>query len=161
MTALRTPAPIRGALAGLVAGLVASYAMDRFQALAATLVKPASGGGDPSTVKAADAVSTAVTGTRVDDDHRRAAGNAVHYVTGAALGMLYGVAAEYHPEVTRGFGTGFGTTTAAVLDEGIVPALGLSASPRATPPATHAYAAASHWVFGATAELTRRALRGR
>lgn len=160
MTAMRTPAPFKGALAGLVAGLVASFAMDRFQALTAKLAKSNEGGGDPATVQAADAVSEAVAGGPVAQSHKEAAGSAVHYLTGAALGMLYGIAAEYRSEVTRGFGTAFGTATAAALDEGIVPALGLAPKPTRTPPATHAYAAASHWVFGAVAELTRRALRG-
>src|SRR6266498_3133872 len=47
-----------------------------------------------------------------------------------------------------------------VVDEGLVPLLGLSKEPGAYSLSTHIYALASHLVFGATAEGVRRVLRG-
>ena len=40
-----------------------------------------------------------------------------------------------------------------------VPLLGLSKGPTEYPVSTHAYALASHLVYGVTAEMSRRALR--
>jgi hypothetical protein len=158
MPSLASPSPWRGALAGLAAGLVASAAMDAFQRLAATLSD--SGGGDESaTSRAADRVSQAATGAPVPDARKAAAGQAVHYVTGALLGLGYGVLAEYRPAATGDFGTRFALTTATLLDEGAVPAAGLGDAPWQTPASGHAYALASHLVFGTAAEATRRTLR--
>jgi len=52
----------------------------------------------------------------------------------------------------------FGLGSAA-FDEVAVPAAGLSKPPTDFPAATHAYALASHGVFGGVAETTRRLLR--
>lgn len=150
---------VKGALAGLAAGLVASFAMNQFQALTQKLIDQ-EGGGEPATVKAADAVARAVSGEPVPRPHREAAGEFVHYVLGGALGLAYGVVAELRPSVTSGYGTGFGSAAFALLDEAAVPATGLSGPPTDTPLSMHLYAGASHLVFGAVAEATRRAIRG-
>ena len=85
----------RGALAGAVAGVFASYAMNRFQGLVSSLGDGSGGGGgEPSTVKAAERV----VGRRVAPTaRRRRAGNAVHYGFGTVLGATYGAAAEVEP----------------------------------------------------------------
>ncbi|MXQ14842.1 DUF1440 domain-containing protein [Microvirga makkahensis] len=87
------------------------------------------------------------------------AGPAVHYAVGAALGGLYGVAAEIAPGVTAGAGLRFGAAVAVALDEGVVPAIGLSGPPWESPSSTHLYALSSHLVFGLTAEIVRRSAR--
>ncbi|TRW14210.1 DUF1440 domain-containing protein [Glacieibacterium frigidum] len=157
-----TADPVRGALAGVLAGLVASLAMTGFQAGVAEMFPDAlGGGGEPATEKAADKVSRAATGEDVPDDVKPAAGEAVHYGFGAALGAAYGIAAEYGDAVRTGGGTLFGAATALIADDIMVPALGLGGPPTETPPATHAYAIASHLVFGLVLEATRRLLRGR
>ena len=156
----RTPDPIRGALAGLAAGLVASFAMNMAQKLFATLgAKP--GPGDPATVRAANKLSRAATGRSIEQEKKEGAGEAVHYATGAALGVAYGLAAEYRPEVTAAAGTAFGAATSVVLDEAGVPLAGLGKPPWQAPLSSHAYGLASHLVFGVVAESTRRALRHR
>ena len=151
----------RGALAGLVAGAVASFAMDRFQAAFAAL----SAGDDdndsePSTEKAADRVATLLTGQAVVDADKPLAGQAVHYALGAGLGVVYAVAAEYRPAVTAGYGTAFALANTALLDEAAVPAVGLGDAPWKTAPSTHLYSVASHIVFGTVTEGVRRLLRG-
>ena len=147
---------LRGATAGLVAGVVASFAMEAGQALAAKLSPSDGGEEEPATAKAADRVAKAVTGAPVPEPDHPLAGQIVHYALGAGLGLAYGIAAEFSPRVTAGYGAGFGLTTAALLDEAAVPAAGLGTPPWSTSPATHAYTIASHLVFGAVAELTRR-----
>jgi len=154
------PDPLKGALAGLAAGLTAAFVMDRFQwALAKAM--PSDGGGDqePATERAADRVARIATGDDVPGDDKPVAGQLVHYALGAALGVAYGIAAEYSPSVTTGFGTAFGTGTAAVLDEAVVPAVGLGDAPWNTGAGTHLYSLASHLVFGGAAEATRRSVR--
>ncbi len=151
------PAPFRGLVAGIAAGLVASLAMNLFQkALAKALPMPASGD-DPATVKAAQKISRAATGEYFAKADKEAAGNAVHYLFGAMLGGAYGLIAEYWP-VTKGYGTLFGAAASA-FDEFGVPAAGLSGPPTDFPAATHAYALASHIVFGGVTEATRRLVR--
>lgn len=148
---------LRGAVAGLVAGMVASFAMDQFQQLSARL--SASGDDDdsePATAKAADALTKVVTGRPVAKSQQAAAGQTVHYAVGAALGVAYGMAAEFSPQVAKGYGSMFSLGVTALLDETAVPAAGLGPPPWDTNIGTHAYALTSHLVFGAVAEFTRR-----
>ena len=151
-----TPARLlRGALAGAVAGVVASFAMDRFQALAASMSN-SDGEDEPATSRAADAMSEVVTGASLPVAEKPIGGQGVHYALGVLLGAAYGVAAEFRPAVTTGFGTAFGAGTALLLDEAAVPAVGLADAPWNAPASTHLYALASHAVFGLTAEAVRR-----
>jgi putative membrane protein len=150
---------LRGALAGLVAGAVASFAMDAFQAAVAA-VSSDDDEGEPATEKAADAIATTLTGGEVPASDKPLAGQAIHYALGAGLGIAYGIAAEFRPALTTGYGAGFGLVTATLLDEGAVPALGLGKAPWKAGLSTNLYAYASHFVFGGTAELVRRQVAG-
>ena len=107
-------------------------------------------------MRAAGAVSKGVLGHRLSVHEKKVAGPAVHYATGIALGGVYGVAAALEPGVTVGAGPPYGAAVAAVLDEALVPAVGLSAPPWQSPASTHAYSLASHVVFGFTVEVVRR-----
>ena len=147
------------AAAGLVAGLAASFVMDRFQAGVAALSSSDSDA-EPATEKAADKLSQAVVGHDVPDDRKPLAGQAVHYALGAGLGVVYAVAAEFRPAVTAGYGTAFALANTALLDEAAVPAVGLGDAPWKTAPSTHLYSVASHMVFGTVTEGVRRLLRG-
>ena len=152
------PAPFRGLAAGIAAGLIASFAMNRFQkALASKLPLPSSGD-DPATVKAAQKANRAATGAYFAKADKEAAGNAVHYAFGALLGGAYGLIAEYRPAVTTGGGTLFGAA-ALLVDELGVPAADLSCPPTDFPASTHAYGLASHLVFGVVTEATRKLVR--
>jgi hypothetical protein len=174
---------IKGTIAGLVGGLVASWTMNQFQAAwsrategfekphGAQSLQPSDNPNsaqssdqnkedqDDATVKAAKAISEGVLGHRLKESEKKPAGAAVHYVFGTATGGLYGAAAEIAPQVTTGLGLPFGLGFWMVADEGVVPLLGLSKGPTEYPVSTHAYALASHLVYGLTAEITRRAVR--
>ncbi|MHA6721327.1 DUF1440 domain-containing protein [Sphingomonas sp. RS6] len=155
------PRPLIGLVAGVAAGLVASAAMAAFQNQAGKLLpKEDRPEGDPSTVKAADAIAEAATGEPVPEPHREASGQAVHYIVGGVLGGIYGVITEYRPEAGSGFGSAYGVVTSALLDEGAVPALGLGSGPAETPASVHAYGAASHLVYGWVLEGVRRIIAG-
>lgn len=155
----RRPDPLRAALAGLAAGLVASFVMDRFQAVVSALSSNNGQSSEPSTEKAADRLAMATTGKPVPEEDKPLAGSMVHYAFGGALGTGYGFAAEYLPEVTAGFGSAFAVAVDALADEVAVPALRLGSPPWDTSAGEHAYGAVSHLVFGAALEGTRRLLR--
>src|SRR4051794_26711227 len=84
-------------LAGLAGGLVASFAMEQFQAALGRLTPDAGGGSggggqqhrkpqsEPATYKAADAVATTVAGEHIPRKYRPAAGAAVHYAFGETI----------------------------------------------------------------------------
>lgn len=150
----------RGLVAGVIAGAVASFAMDRFQAAASPLLPSNGSDSEPATEKAADAVVSGVTGRKVPDADKPLAGQAVHYAVGIALGAAYGVAAEFRPSVTTGFGTAFGLGTATLLDEAVVPATGLGSAPWDAGVASNLYSYASHLVFGSVSEIVRRQVAG-
>ena len=142
-------------IVGAVAGLFASFVMDKFQALLMDLRLQPTSGDDPSTVKLAERL----VGHEIPERQKSAAGNLVHYSFGAVLGSLYGASAAFEPNVTSGFGTVYGAVVALVVDEGVIPAIGLSGPPWRASAATHAYSLVSHCVFGVTLEGTRRALK--
>jgi putative membrane protein len=174
----------KGALAGLVAGLVASWAMNRFQDVWVSFSssndstseskssdndretansnnkRSDNESEDDATVRAASSISEGVFNHELTADEKKIAGPAVHYATGAAGGLVYGVAAELAPEITEGVGLPYGAAFWLVVDEGLVPLLGFAKGPSEYPLSAHAYALASHLVFGATAEGVRRLLRG-
>jgi putative membrane protein len=162
----------KGLVAGLIGGLVASWTMNRFQDLWMRLsvndqmtdaqsANGASNEQDDTTVKAASALSEGILGHRLSSNEKKIAGSAVHYSLGTGVGGLYGAAAEVIPEVTTGAGIPFGAAFWLVVDETAVPLLGLSKGPTGYPLSTHLYALTSHFVYGLTAEVIRRAVRRR
>ena len=171
----------KGLVAGLAGGLVASWTMNQFQAAwtrmaegsekphGAQSMQPAEGSKgeqgqdtaeqDDATVETAKAISRKVFGHELQESEKKPAGAAVHYAFGTLSGGLYGALAEVTPQVTVGAGVPFGAAFWLLADEVTVPLLGLSKGPTEYPPSTHAYALASHLVYGVTAEMSRRALR--
>ncbi|MGB8507494.1 MAG: DUF1440 domain-containing protein [Pyrinomonadaceae bacterium] len=170
-------AVLKGLAAGLIGGLVASWTMNEFQVLWGKLAegveemqdggkkgkkkKSKEGGeeGDDATVKTAEAISENVFDHKLTKSEKKIAGPAVHYAMGATSGAVYGAVAEVLPSSTAGMGLPFGTAVWLLADEAALPALGLSKAPTAYPLSTHAYALASHFVYGLTTELVRRAVR--
>jgi hypothetical protein len=177
----------KGLAAGVVGGLVASWTMNQFQALWSKLAEgeershgaqslqqghPQKGIGrelqaegkdeaeDDAAERLANAISVGISDRELTRSEKDAAGTALHYAMGATSGALYGAVAEALPQVTIGAGLPFGVAVWVIADEGIVPAVGLSKSPAEYPLSIHAYSFTSHLVFGLTAELVRRALRG-
>jgi|SRR5690349_25108808 len=184
---------LKGLVAGLAGGLVASWTMNQFQAAwtriaegfekphGAQSMQPTEGPNpddeildlshaqsqsneskenqDDATVETAKVISKNVFGHELQESEKRSAGAAVHYAFGTLTGGLYGAMAEVAPQVTAGTGVPFGAAFWLAADEVTVPALGLAKGPAAYPLSTHVYALASHLVYGATAELTRRCVR--
>jgi len=124
---------VRGMLAGIAGGLVASWIMNVFMEEAGPKIIDAVASLQPdhgqstqsqhqnqddapkedATMKAADAiVSTATGGRHLSFEQKQKAGPVVHYAFGALMGGLYGGLAEYSPAARAGFGTVFAPITA-------------------------------------------------
>ena len=175
------PSILKGMVAGLAAGLVASWTMNQFQAVwtriaegsekshGAQSMQPAEGSKgeqaqdtaeqDDATVETAKVISKGIFGHELQESEKEPAGAAVHYAFGTVTGGLYGALAEVTPQVTTAAGLPFGAGFWLLADEISVPLLGLSKGPTEYPVSTHVYALASHLVYGVTAELSRRAVR--
>lgn len=176
----------KGLAAGVVGGLVASAVMNEFQALFGRLLEgeershgaqslqqgsPEHGVGrelrergsdeedDDAPERLANAISVGLFERELTKREKEKAGTALHYAYGASMGALYGAAAELAPSVTACEGTLFGAAVWVAADEGVVPLLGLSKKPTEYPLSIHAYALASHLVYGLTTEAVRRAVR--
>jgi putative membrane protein len=176
----------KGLAAGAAGGLAASVAMNQFQALWSKLAggrershgaqsmqqgSPQHGvgrelqrrgrdeGRDDAAMRLANAISVGLLDHELTRSEKEATGTAIHYAFGVMTGGVYGAAAELLPGITAGAGVPFGAFVWLSADEGVVPGLGLSKSPTEYPLSIHAYALASHLVYGLTTELVRRAVR--
>jgi putative membrane protein len=165
---------LKGLVAGIAGGVLASLVMEQFQALwnktseaiqrsreehASDRRSKKSRKRYPATVKVAESISQNVFGQKLPRSKKKLAGEAVHYVMGTTSGAIYGALAETLPVTTVGDGLAFGTAVWLLADEVSVPALGLSKPPTKIALATHVYALASHLVYGWTTEMVRRAVR--
>jgi len=183
----REPDVLKGAVAGFIGGLVASWTMNQFQSALSKLMegiekphgaqslKPSGGQEavsemkrepeenseeqEDATEKIASAISEKVFGHELEKSEKETAGAVVHYAFGAAMGGVYGIAAEVVPEASTWWGVPFGAVFWMAADEVTVPLLGLAKPPTEYPLSTHAYALASHLVYGFTAEAVRRVVR--
>lgn len=181
--ALRQHSLLRGLAIGATAGIAATLVMDQFQKLSMAGQKAMqkhqklSSGESPWQIaheqvqqeqkQAAQEGSTEIVarhiaeaaGTQIAPDSRKQAGQAVHYTFGTLMGIVYGVAAEFLPEVSSGGGTAFGTMLFLVADEVAVPSLRLSPPPTESAPTDHLQHWAAHVVYGGALEVFRTLLQ--
>ena len=153
-----------GSASGFVAGLAASWVMDRFQDQAQGLFRPGPADGkspgDPATVKAAERFTVLASGRGLPREDKDEAGSAVHYLVGAMAGSLYGAVVEVRPQAARWRGAAMGLAAATLIDQLAVPLAGFARPPWKYTVGTHLYGYASHLVFGMATEALRRTLRG-
>lgn len=176
----------KGVAAGVVGGLAGSLAMNQFQGLWGKLManeerphgaqslqqgSPEHGIGrelaergvdephDNAAVRIGNVVSELVFDHHLTKSEKEKAGAIAHYAMGATSGAIYGAMAEVMPAATVAEGLPFGAAVWLLADEAIVPAAGLSRKPNEYPASIHAYAFASHLVYGVATELVRRAVR--
>ena len=176
----------KGLTAGVAGGIVASFVMNQFQALLGKLMTNESRShgaqslqqglpdygisrelqkrnsddpNDNAAVRAGNAVAEFGFDYKLTKSEKEKVGVISHYAMGATSGAIYGAVAELIPQTTVGEGLPFGAAVWVIADEAIVPALGLSKPGNEYPLSTHAYAFASHLVFGLTTEIVRRNLR--
>lgn len=177
---------LKGLAVGLVAGLVASWTMNQFQAALGRLManeerphgaqslqqgSPEHGLGrelkergrdepdDNAAARTANAIAELGFNYHLTKDEKELGGAIAHYAMGATSGAIYGALAEIMPVATIGVGLPFGAAVWLSADEVIVPLLGLSRAAEDYPLSIHVYSCASHLVYGLTTELVRRTLR--
>lgn len=103
-----TPTPVRGALVGLFAGLLAAGAMSlAYRGVEQMLPKPAAPAAqqpEDATVKVASAI-LGIAGRTLTEDEKPRAGTIVHYAFGASVGAVYGALAEIAPHAASSLST--------------------------------------------------------
>jgi hypothetical protein len=151
---------IKGAIAGAVATWVmgkvtgAMYQReDRWVRRAEEDVR-----GSRTSYGAAAGKAARLAGASLDDDQRERFGAAIHWALGIGAGAAYAVLRRRFHALGRTAGVGFGTAFWALLDEGLVPTLGLTPGPRAFPWQAHARGFAGHLTFGTVTDGTLRLL---
>src|SRR5882762_8731854 len=125
----RKPSVWKGAAAGAVGGLVASWAMNEFSALMKTVAESGSNGHkqkakgngqqeheDP-TMTTAEKISETVTDITFSKEQKQKGGTAVHYAFGAVMGAVYGAAAEVAPPVKSLDGLPYGAALFVRVEE--------------------------------------------
>jgi hypothetical protein len=171
---------VRGAVAGMIGGLVASWVMNQLQAAGqrtSQKVAARSGsdgaqrsaqqredqqqqeGGADATVKTAQAISRGLFSHDLSDKEKEVAGPAIHYGYGALVGGLYGAVAEVWRGIGLGYGSLYGVALFVLGDETAVPAMGLGPSPRDVPAKGHADYLAAHLLYGGVLDAVRRIAR--
>ena len=157
----------KGALAGAVAGLVASWVMTRFHVSLSgrgmtgsenpQSNKPVEGNDDAAMKTADEAAQAVLDRSLTRDEKTEVGGPAAHYAFGIAAGVFYGMMRETRHAPN---GAVFGAELWAVADQIGLPVLGLSPQPlTAYPVSTNAQHLAAHFVYGISTALVYSLVR--
>lgn len=168
------PDTVKGAVAGLIGGLVGTYFMSEYQGLWSRFVngdEPQSAGGrhdardweeknegDNANEQAAQALARHTAGRELTERELEVAAPLMHYAFGGAVSAAYGIFAEHTRWARGGAGAGYGTLVWAGADEIAMPLIGWS-EPKRFPLESHLQSFTAHLVFGVATEMTRRAVR--
>ncbi len=142
---------VKGAIAGLVGGLVATAA----KTAAEKLYPPRTHGEADPTHVAAEKLGAGTLPTT----EKKVASESIHWAFGALTGAAYGVMAELYPAVTAKNGVTFGMALMAFAHEGALPSLGLSAPPSEQEPREQRSEMVTHVVYGVVTETVRAIVR--
>jgi len=159
----------KGLLCGLIAGELASAAMDCYWWVAQKLPGarpeqkpkgPESGMAkqEPSTQIVADKVSEAITGHEVHKENKAIAGVVVHYAFGIFWGGLFGALAARIPRTGVPAGILYGVGIWLFADEIALRALDIAPDPEKVPLSQHVQALGAHLVYGSAMGLFTRLL---
>jgi hypothetical protein len=147
---------IAGAVATFVMGKVTDYMYEHEDREARRAEDEARGGESAYEVAAQKAASAA--GTWLDPRRRQRLGSAAHWALGIGAGAAYAVLRRRFHGLGSAAGTAFGTAFWAFMDEGLVPALGLTPGASAFPWQTHARGLVGHLTFGTVTDGSLRLL---
>lgn len=147
----RTRSIAKGAIAGLLGGIVATAAKS-----AVENIYPPRTHGEPEP----PAVLTGKLGDRVlTVKQNRLVQDTIHWGFGATVGAAYGALAEFYPPATAKQGASFGMALVALTHDSTLPILGLAARPQAQTKREHTSELASHIVYGVVTETVRSIVR--
>jgi putative membrane protein len=134
-----------------MAGLVATAAKSCVEAMFPPRVH-----GEP---EPPEALAEKIAGHHLDRKTRTAAGTAIHWGFGAAVGAAYGALAEYYPAATDKQGATFGLTLMSLTHEASLPAMELAEPAEEQSFRERSSEATSHLVYGLVAERVRSIVR--
>ena len=140
---------------GLVAGLVAGVAATAAKTLAEKLYPPRIHG-EP---EPEELLTERVAGHPLDHTTELVATESIHWGFGAAAGAFYGALAEFYPAATSKEGANFGLVLMGLTQQGVLPAMGLSAPAEQQSEREQTSEAATHLIFGVVAERVRSIVR--
>ncbi len=161
-----------GLAAGVLAGVVATWVLDKYQQGAIDATRRVEDAANAERTlsrqqedqlreqqrahaQAAQRIAKSAVGRKLSSAQQRNAAAIMHYTAGALAGGAYGVAAEILPAVRRGYGTGYANMIFLGGSHALLPWLGLSPRQNQVTPA----GLPAPLVFGAALETTRRFLR--
>jgi hypothetical protein len=166
---------IRGAVAGVAAGVVGTWLMSEFQRAWTRAVDgepPDSAGGkhdardwqertedQNSNELAVQAIARRLVGRRVTRDEMRIAAPLMHYSFGSAVAGVYGMWAEHLRDRRVLAGLGLGAALWLAADIVAMPLLRLSGPTIRRPLEMHLQSFTAHLVYGAATELVRGPVR--
>ena len=142
---------LKGAVAGLIGGLVATAA----KSLAERVYPPRTHGEAEPPVVLAEKIA----GHALPETQKVIASEAIHWGFGALTGAAYGALAEFYPAATSKEGATFGVTLASLTHESALPAMGLSADPEHQTTREHTSELATHIIYGLVTETVRSLVR--
>jgi hypothetical protein len=145
-----------GAVATFVMGKVTGYMYEHEDRDARREEDEVRGGRSSYEVAAEKAAAAA--GASLDRRQRQQLGSAMHWALGIGAGAAYAVLRRRVQGLGSVAGTAFGTGFWAFLDEGLVPALGLTPGANAFPWQAHARGLVGHLTFGTVTDGTLRLL---
>jgi putative membrane protein len=106
-----------------------------------------------------EALAEKIAGHHLERKTKTAAGRAIHWGFGAAVGAAYGAVAEYYPAVTSKEGATFGLTLMSFTHGSSLPAMELAEPAEAQSFRERSSEATSHVVYGLVAERVRSIVR--
>ena len=142
---------LKGALAGLVGGIVGSGA----KMVAEKIYPPRIAGETPPPVVLAEQVA----GHRLSPGQREVALKSIHWTFGAIAGAVYGAAVELEPRAGAWRGAAFGLALNKLTHESLLPRMGLAEEPVRQTTQERQSEWVTHAVYGITTDLVRRLVR--
>ena len=145
---------------GAAAGALGTYLMD--QATTAFYEREPEGvqkrenaaRGEKTAYESAAEKAAQLAGLELNDEDRKAVGQAIHWSLGITAGVAYGALRHALPRAPIGSGLAFGALFWLAMDEGALTLLGLTPPPKEFPWQTHARGLVGHLVLGMVLEGT-------
>jgi putative membrane protein len=142
---------VKGALAGLVGGIVGSGA----KALAAKVYPPEADGQAPASIVLAEKMA----GHPLTDGGRQVALHGMRWTFGALAGAVYGAAVEIEPRAGAWRGAGFGLALKKMTLQTVLPKMGLAEPADRQGVQGRQSEWVTHVVYGVVTEAVRRLVR--
>lgn len=147
----RTRSIAKGAIAGLLGGLVATAAKSYVEKIfpPRTHREP-----EPPAI-----LTRKLGGRELTVQQKRVAQETMHWGFGATMGAAYGALAEFYPPATSKQGASFGMALIALSHDNALPILGLKANPEAQTRRERTSELASYVAYGVVTETVRSIVR--